>query len=371
MRNIFITGLAIIGLLSSCNSQKAVQVNGEVMELEDGLYAKLATNQGDILLELNMDKTPITTANFVALAEGNHPMVNEKYAGQPFYDSLTFHRVIPNFMIQGGDPDGTGSGGPGYQFPDETDTDLSHDKGVISMANAGPGTNGSQFFITVAETPHLNGRHTVFGKVKAGQNIADAISQVPTGANDKPQETVVMNTVEIIRKGQAAKNFDAAATFKSAMEEKAAAEKKKQQEMQEKLQSYKAEADSTESGLYYMVEQEGEGAKPEQGQTVLVNYAGYLVDGSLFDSNIEEVARENGKFNPKRPYQPFEVQVGPAARVIPGWKEAIGMMRVGDKWRLITPPHLAYGPRGYPPVIPPNSWLIFDVEMISIKAQGQ
>lgn len=371
MRNIFITGLALLGLLSSCNSQKAVQVNGETMELEEGLYAKMATNHGDILLELNMDKTPITTANFVALAEGNHPMVDEKYAGKPFYDSLTFHRVIPNFMIQGGDPDGTGMGGPGYQFQDETSTGLSHKKGVISMANAGPGTNGSQFFITVAETAHLDGRHTVFGEVVAGQNIADAISQLPTGANDKPQEPVVISSVEIVRKGDAAKNFDAAATFKAAIEEKEAAEKKKQQEIREKLQSYLEGADSTASGLYYKVQKEGEGVKPEKGQTVLVNYAGYLVDGSLFDTNIEDLAKENNNYNPQRPYAPFEVQVGPAARVIAGWKEAIGMMQVGDEWRLIIPPHLGYGPRGYPPVIPPNSWLVFDVEMVSIKGQGK
>lgn len=369
MRYLMLSAFLLAGLLSSCQSQSSVTVNEQKVKLEKGLYSKIATSKGDILLKLNMEKTPMTTANFVALAEGNHPLVKEEFKGKPFYNGLTFHRVIPNFMIQGGDPAGTGSGGPGYKFDNEIDTSLSHEKGVISMANAGPNTNGSQFFITVAPQPRLDGSYSVFGKVVEGQQVVDSISQVKTAARNKPEEAVVMEKVTIHRIGKAAKNFDAPQVFQQEQKEKEQARQAKLKRQEEALAQLKEGATKTESGLYYKVLKEGEGPKPENGQKVMMHYAGYLPDGTLFDTSIKSIAEEAGKVNPRRDYQPFAVTVGPQGRVIPGWKEALSMMEVGDKWKLIIPPELGYGARGAGNVIPPNSWLVFEVEMLSIAGQ--
>ncbi len=364
MRNLLMTALLFAGIMSSCNSQNSVMVNGEKVELEDGMYAKINTSQGDILLKLYYEKTPMTVANFVGLAEGTIEN-NTKEAGQPFYDGLKFHRVIKDFMIQGGDPQGTGAGGPGYSFPDEFDESLKHDgPGVLSMANSGPGTNGSQFFITHKATPWLDGKHSIFGKVEMGQDVVDAIKQ-----DD------ILNNVTIIRKGKNAEKFDAPKVFESAQEDakKAAAKKaeeqaKKDAEGMKELEKLKAEAQSTESGLYYIVTEEGDGPKPTEGQTVQMHYAGYLVNGTLFDTSIKELAQKEGVYNAQRePYAPFDVQYGSQARVIEGWKEGMSLMNVGDKYKLIIPPNLGYGARGAGGVIPPNAWLIFDVEMVGIK----
>lgn len=360
MRNILLTAFFFVGMLSSCNSQSSVNVNGEKMKLEDGIYAKMETDKGDILLKLHHDKTPMTVANFVGLAEGTKEN-SAKPAGTPFYDGLKFHRVIADFMIQGGDPQGNGTGGPGYKFADEIDPSLKHDgPGVLSMANSGPGTNGSQFFITHKATPWLDGKHTVFGRVMAGQDVVDKIAQ-----ND------VMNKVEIIRVGKEAKDFNANEVFESAAEEaekkKAEEEKARMEKINKQLQEFTANAESTASGLYYQVLEEGDGPKPEEGQVVQINYAGYLLDGTLFDTSIEEVAKANDKYNPNRDYKPFEIPYGSGARVIQGWIEGIQLMNVGDKYKLIIPPSLGYGSREIPGVIPANSWLVFDVELIGIK----
>lgn len=360
------TALLLGGLLSSCNSQNAVTVNGQKMELEDGVYAHLATTEGDILISLNTEKAPLTAANFAALAEGTHPNVSEEYKGKPFYDGLIFHRVIPNFMIQGGDPQGNGMGGPGYKFDNEIGEGLSHNKGVISMANSGPNTNGSQFFITVAETPHLDGSYNIFGKVVAGQEVADAISNVSRNQQDRPDTDVQMTKVTIIRQGKAFKDYNPAETFGASQAEKIEAAKRKKEEDAKRMAEYTAGATETSTGMFYKVLNEGSGVKPEEGQMVKLNYAGYLPDGSLFDTSIEEVAKKEGKYDARRPYQPIQIPASRNAQVILGWREAVTMMNVGDKWQLIIPPHLAYGERGYPPIIPANSWLIFDVEMLEI-----
>jgi cyclophilin family peptidyl-prolyl cis-trans isomerase len=180
---------------------------------ENGIYAYIQTNHGDIVGKLEMDKAPLTTANFVGLAEGS--LTNSSRAqGVPYYDSLIFHRIIPNFMIQGGDPTGTGSGGPGYKFKNEIHPSLKHNKpGVFSMANSGPNTNGSQFFITHKATPWLDGGYNIFGQVVLGQKYITLMGGLPRGRGDRPNEPVVMSKVTIIRIGDAAKAFNANDTF--------------------------------------------------------------------------------------------------------------------------------------------------------------
>jgi peptidyl-prolyl cis-trans isomerase A (cyclophilin A) len=171
--------------------------------LEDGLYAEIHTSKGKIVLSLAFEKVPMTVANFVGLAEGNIPN-SAKKQGEPYYNGIKFHRVIKDFMIQGGDPTGSGMGGPGYKFADEFHPDLKHDApGILSMANAGPTTNGSQFFITHKETPWLDNRHSVFGRVVSGQEVVDAIAQ-----ND------VIDRIVILRVGKEAKKFDAPKIFR-------------------------------------------------------------------------------------------------------------------------------------------------------------
>ena len=309
---------------------------------KEGMYAKIKTNKGDIMLELEYEKTPLTVANFVGLAEGKIKN-NKKEIGEPYYDGLKFHRVIADFMIQGGCPDGNGMGGPGYQFPDEIHPDLKHSgPGILSMANAGPGTNGSQFFITHKETPWLDGKHTVFGKVTEGQDVVDAIAQ-----DDKIIE------IDIIRKGEKAKKFDSKAIFDKELEklEKQAAEKAKK--AKEAIDALKKGAKVTSSGLAYKIIKKGTGAKAEAGKTVSVHYTGKLSNGTKFDSSYDR-------------NQPIEFELG-RGRVIKGWDEGISLLNVGSKATFIIPPDLAYGARGAGGVIPPNATLIFDVELVEIK----
>lgn len=317
-------------------------------QLKDGLYAKIVTDKGEILLRLHYKETPLTVISFVSLAEGSMVLGGaDKPTGIPFYDGLKFHRVIKDFMIQGGDPLGTGTGGPGYTFPDEIVPTLKHDgPGVLSMANAGPDTNGSQFFITHLATPHLNGRHTVFGKVVSGQEVVDAIAQGD-----------VMQKVEIIRVGKEAKEFETGqAAFEKIMNAIKEEKDKVLQEQQEKttkiLKEKYPEAVRTKSGLRYIIKKEGEGEPPAAGATVIAHYTGTLLEnGWKFDSS-----RDRG--------EPISFQVG-IGRVIPGWDEALLTMKKGEKRILIIPPELAYGSRGAGGVIPPNAWLVFDVELIN------
>ena len=310
--------------------------------MQDGLYAKFHTSKGEILVALEHEKTPGTVGNFVGLAEGN--LENKAIPqGKPYYDGLKFHRVIPDFMIQGGDPKGNGTGGPGYNFEDEIHPDLKHDApGKLSMANAGPGTNGSQFFITHIATPWLDGKHTVFGSVVEGQDVVDAIKQ-----GDKIEK------LEIIRQGVSAEKFNAVEEFRSfngAKAEREAAAKKEQEEM---LGELSQGFEKTSSGLRYKIEEKGNGPKAEKGQTVSVHYKGMLPDGSVFDSSYTR-------------NQPIDFKLG-KGQVISGWDEGIQLLNVGDKARFVIPSHLAYGERGAGGVIPPNATLIFDVELVKVK----
>ncbi len=310
--------------------------------MQDGIYAKFNTSKGEILVKLTHDKTPGTVGNFVALAEGN--MENSvKPQGTPYYDGISFHRVIPDFMIQGGCPLGTGTGDGGYKFDDEFHKDLKHDApGVLSMANAGPGTNGTQFFITHIATPWLDNKHTVFGHVTEGQEIVDAISQ-----GDK------IKNLEIVRVGEEAEKWNAIEafrTFEGSREKRLAAEKAKQAE---ELDKVAAGFDETASGLRYKIIQKGNGAKAEKGQTVSVHYEGALIDGTVFDSSYKR-------------NQPIDFKLG-VGQVIPGWDEGISLLKVGDKARFVIPSNLAYGSAGAGGVIPGDATLVFDVELMKVK----
>lgn len=310
--------------------------------MQDGIYAKITTEKGEILLQLTYKQTPGTVGNFVALAEGD--LENKaKPQGTPYYDGIKFHRVIPDFMIQGGDPNGTGSGGPGYNFDDEFHPELRHDTpGVLSMANAGPGTNGSQFFITHVPTPWLDDNHTVFGKVVEGQDVVDAVSQGDT-----------MQKVEIIRVGEEAEKWNAIEAFRTFTGEREARIAKKQAEQAKEIEQLTAGFDKTQSGLHYKLIVKGDGPKAEKGKTVSVHYKGMLMDGTVFDSSYKR-------------NQPIDFALG-VGQVIAGWDEGIALLNVGDKARLIIPPHLAYGERGAGGVIPPSATLIFDVELKAVK----
>ena len=310
--------------------------------MENGLYAKFFTSKGTITVSLEYTKTPGTVGNFIALAQGD--LENSiKKQGDPYYDGLKFHRVIPDFMIQGGCPQGTGTGNPGYQFDDEFHPDLKHDAaGILSMANAGPGTNGSQFFITHIPTPWLDGKHTVFGKTIDGQSVVDSIVQGDT-----------LERIEIIAEGDNAMAFNAIEAFRSfqGARDKRLAEKKVAIEAE--LESLGAGFEKTSSGLRYQILQKGDGQKAQKNKTVSVHYKGQLSDGTVFDSSYKR-------------NQPIEFSLG-MGQVIRGWDEGVALLKVGDKARFVIPSHLAYGSRGAGGVIPPNANLIFDVELMSVK----
>lgn len=348
----------------------------EHSNLKDGLYAEIETNKGSILVQLEYEKTPVTVANFVTLAEGNNSFVSEEFKGKPFYDNVKFHRVIADFMIQGGDPLGDGSGDTGYKFKDEI-TDLVFDKGgLLAMANSGPGTNSSQFFITHKETPWLNGLHTIFGHVvENGMETVNAIVQ-----NDD------IKSITIIRKGEAAKKFDAVKVFSNFFaNEEQTLKKQAQIDAQNKklyLEKYKPIIDAkiayfdklketcytTRSGLQFAIIKKGNGKKPVEGADIFINYAGFLEDGTLFDTSIEKVANEFGKLDKQRSlakqYIPIPFQAGKKEGMIPGFIEGIENISFGDKAVLFIPANLGYGEAGAGTVIPPNANIIFEIELL-------
>jgi peptidyl-prolyl cis-trans isomerase A (cyclophilin A) len=341
MKKSFILSLILVtmSLLNSCNNHS---------DLPEGIYAEFETDKGVILIKLHHNATPMTVANFVGLAEGT--IKNEaKELGTPYFDGLTFHRVIDNFMIQGGDPQGTGQGGPGYNFEDEIVDSLKHDgPGVLSMANAGPNTNGSQFFITHVETPWLDGKHTVFGRVMHGQEVVDSIVQGD-----------LMNEVKIIRVGKDAENFDAESVFSDARKERQEKAKKaleeKERLFKQTVEKYSKDAVNTEitdEGLTIITLKSGNGKKPSAGTEISVHYKGMLLSGVVFDSS-------EGK-------SPISFPIG-KRRVIAGWDIGLSKMEFGSKGVLVIPSFMAYGSRGAGGVIPPDADLVFEVELLEMK----
>ncbi|WP_366183987.1 peptidylprolyl isomerase [Flavobacterium ovatum] len=359
----------------------------------DGVFATINTPKGNIVLELEYKKTPVTVANFISLAEGTNTFVkDEKLKGKPFFNGLKFHRVINDFMIQTGDPQGTGAGDPGFAFKDEFVPDLTFDKGgILAMANSGPKTNGSQFFITHKETPWLNQKHTIFGHVTQGMDVVNTITQ-----ND------IITKITISKIGAEAKKFDAAKVFSDYFNNKGEDEKKQAlideenrnkeiaaQEEQKRayfekyapviaakkayINDVKTNATTTPTGLSYKIINKGTGVKPTAGSTIYFHYAGYLEDGTLFDTSYEELSKAYGQHNPNRAaqngYQPFPYEVGKKDSMIPGFMEAMDLLTIGEKMIAIIPSKLAYGESGAGGVIPPNATLIFEIEMFQNKPE--
>jgi peptidylprolyl isomerase len=339
-------------IILASNNQLVSDVKPEDTAMGDGLFARITTSRGDIVVRLEYQRTPLTVCNFVALAEGRMNVAG----GKRYYDGLIFHRVISrangddqDFMIQTGDPLGNGSGGPGYRFPDEIDPGLKHDRpGILSMANAGPNTNGSQFFITIVPTPWLDGRHTVFGQVVQGQNVVNSIKQ-----GDR------IGRVTVIRNGQAANAFKAdQAAFDTLLGQVSAAAANKVQGQRiadiARINAQYPNAEQTASGIRYIIQKQGTGIKPTAGRTVRVNYIGSLLSGKVFDSSDVQG-------------RPIEFPVGTGV-VIPGWDETVLDMMIGEKRLVIIPPELAYGSQDIGNgTIPANSFLVFEMELIGVR----
>lgn len=360
--------LLLIASLMSCNKKHS--------NLPDGLYAEIETNRGYILVELEYKKAPVTVANFITLAEGdNEFIVMDSLRGKAFFNGLKFHRVIKDFVIQSGDPLGTGSGDTGYKFKDEF-SDLKFDKaGMLAMANNGPGTNSSQFFITRGETPWLDGLHTIFGR--ALQSDLEVVNKIE-------QDDFIKN-ITIIRNGEDAKKFDAQKTFYDYFKEESAIQKKKIEAQQkakleyenkykatltQKITSFKQlkeKSTKTSTGLRYIITKKGTGKKPNTGSTVYIHYAGFLEDGMLFDTSQESTAKDFGKFIPEKAaahqYVPIPFQFGKKDGLIPGFIEGIEKLSFGDKATIFIPSYLGYGEAGAGDLIPPNANIIFEIEL--------
>ena len=359
MKIIPILLFSLIALFSSCSKSHD--------QLKEGMYAELETNKGTLIVKLEFEKAPNTVANFVTLAEGKNSFVKDEYKDKPFYDGITFHRVISNFMIQTGDPNGDGSGGPGYKFKDEFHPDLKHSKaGIVSMANAGPNTNGSQFFITHTATPWLDKMHSVFGEVVEGNELINTIE-----TND------VIEKVSIIRIGNDAKKFDAVKIFKNYYSKIAAAQKEAEKKAKKVIENkskeiaaVKATGTKTKSGLIYLITSKGTSKKPTNGTKVLINYAGYLENGMLFDTNKEDISKLYGQYDSNRAlqngYSPIPSIIG-NLRFIPGFNEGIELMNIGDKAILYIPSSIGYGTQGAGETIPPNANIVFEVELLENK----
>lgn len=356
MKKIFAPILTIL-IFIGCKTQHP--------NLDSGLYADIKTNKGSMVIKLAYEKAPITVANFVSLSEGSNTYVSEEFKSKKFYNGLKFHRVIAEFMIQGGDPTGTGSGSPGYRFDDEF-SDLTHKgPGILSMANSGPATNGSQFFITHKATPWLDGKHTVFGELINGQEVLDSVAQ-----NDIIEEII------ILRKGIDAKKFDAPEIFNSYFSKKDEIAKEKEakqeaikQENFSRFDKQRKKTTTNKSGLKYIITSKGKGVAVSSSKKAMVHYAVYFEDGTILETSEEKVAITNNILNLQRQnagqYQPIEASVGVDAKMIEGFKEGLRLLNEGDKATLFLPYSIAYGAEGVQG-IPPKSNLIFEVEIVKV-----
>ena len=314
--------------------------------LPDGLHAVISTDKGEIVIQLEPDRAPLTTMNFVGLAEGS---IQSNRDGRPFYDGLTFHRVVPGFVVQGGDPDGRGSGGPGYQFPTETHPELLHDSaGVVAMANSGPDTNGSQFYITLDATPHLDGGYNVFGRVIRGIEV---VGEIEVGDS--------MRSVKIVRIGDIAGAYRPTTDqfhdlIDRILERRTDAAAVQRREEERLIASKWPRAELVDdSGLRLVMTVEGFGRTPKPGDAVSVHFTFELVDGTQIDDT-----RTGGT--------PYSFTFGEEP-LIPGLELAIGKIREGGSATAIIPPELAFGEVGVPPVVAPNSFVIFRIDVISVE----
>jgi len=363
MKNKFYFFLLIIGIMTGSCAVKTAnekEIQEKLTTLSDGVFAEIITSKGTMLAELYYDKTPMTVANFVGLSEGSlkYDTIN---INKKFYEGIIFHRVISNFMIQTGDPLGQGTGGPGYSFPDEIISSLKHDqKGILSMANSGPKTNGSQFFITQVPAEYLNGKHTVFGKVIGGLNIIDSIAVVEKGSNDKPIQDVVIKHIKIIRKGEMAQKFTGQDLFYDQVTQHTRfLEKQKEDKKKaffDKIIEEHPNAIKTSSGLMYIVENEKKTIKEKpvlSKDTVELHYIGSFLDSSKpFDSSYDR-------------NKPITVVAGTQS-LIAGFEEGLLLSKKGQKIKLFIPYYLAYGESGAGP-IPGFSDLVFDLEILDVR----
>ncbi|MHC4065229.1 MAG: peptidylprolyl isomerase [Planctomycetota bacterium] len=370
MRILMLSVLAMI----TANVAAAQDATDDEGAPSDELLAVIVTAKGDIWLTLFPEEAPLTVTSFANLAQ------------RGYYDGLKFHRVMANFMIQGGDPAGTGRGGPGYKFKDELSPNLRHDSaGVLSMANSGPGTNGSQFFITHKETPHLNDRHSVFGRVIEGQQVVDTISKddlmtaviiegdttalfaanqeqldkwnqildekhpgKSTALEEAKRAEITANAPEMRSKVVALRAEIKEAVVK-AEEERA----KARQEFMAKYEEAQANGTKTDSGLVYLDVTVGDGAAPEPTGMVELHCTGWLTDGTKFYSSYDRQG------NPLK---------NRATGFVPGFNEGLSTMKVGGKRILVIPSELGYGERGQPRAkIPPNAMLVFEVELLGVE----
>ena len=356
MKPISILLLFLLTIFSSCAKSYD--------QLKEGIYADIETSKGNMIVQLEYKKVPNTVANFITLTEGKNPFVDEQFKDKPFYDGLKFHRVIPDFMIQGGDPNGDGSGGPGYKFKDEFHPDLKHTKaGILSMANAGPGTNGSQFFITHKETPWLDNMHSIFGEVIEGLDVINLIT-----SDD------IIEKITIVRIGNDAKKFDALKIFKNYYS-KVVKEQKEDEEKAKilaegkikEINDLKVNGTKTASGLIYQITEKGSDKKPTTNSKVLINYSGFLENGLQFDTTSEANAKQYGTYNASKAaqngYAPYPAMMN-NLQFIEGFIEGIKLLNYGGKAKLYIPSNLAYGPQGAGGVIPPNANIIFEIEIL-------
>ena len=354
---------------SSCNTK--------YNELDDGIYAEFITTKGIMVAKLTYKKTPITVANFVSLAEGSNTLVKAEFKNKPYFNNTIFHRVIDNSIVQAGTPNGKSSGNPGYKFKDEFHPDLKHDKaGVLSMANFGPKTNGSQFFITEIPRPGLNNKHSIFGELIIGLNVLDSISKVKTDKNYRPLQPVYIKELNIILKGSDAENFDASEVFENHFAEEERIEKEKNTKAEailkstlDKFEKQKAKAIKLESGLEYFISEKGTGSRLPEDAEALVHYTVFTESGKLIKTSKLEIAESLNAIDIEKKaankYQPIRADIGPDAQMIPGFKEGLQQLNVGDKATLFVPYHLGFGEAGGN-TVPGKTNIIFEVEVLKL-----